>query len=94
MINPLLQEWKTPFSAPPFPDIAPSHFKPAVEEAIKSAMEEIARITDDPDLPAFDNTIAPLDSAGDTLGKITSILFNLNSAETNKELQNVAPMEG
>lgn len=90
MINPLLQEWKTPFSAPPFPDIKPSHFKPAVEEAIKSAMEEIARITDDPDLPAFDNTIAPLDSAGETLGKITSILFNLNSAETNKELQNVA----
>ena len=90
MINPLLQEWKTPFSAPPFTDIEPSHFKPAVEEAIKSAMEEIARITDDPDLPAFINTIAPLDSAGDTLGKITSILFNLNSAETNKELQNVA----
>lgn len=90
MINPLLQEWKTPFSAPPFPDIEPSHFKPAVEEAIKSAMEEIERITDNPDLPAFDNTIAALDSAGETLGKITSILFNLNSAETNKELQNVA----
>jgi len=90
MINPLLQEWKTPFSAPPFTDIEPTHFKPAVEEAIKSALEEIAKITDNPELPAFDNTVAALDSAGETLGRITSILFNLNSAETTKELQNVA----
>jgi len=90
MINPLLQEWKTPFAAPPFPDIKVSHFKPAVEEAIKSARKEISLITDSADLPTFDNTIATLDQAGNTLGRITSILFNLNSADTNKELQNVA----
>jgi peptidyl-dipeptidase Dcp len=90
MINPLLQEWKTPFAAPPFTDIKVSHFKPAVEEAIRSAMNEIALITDRTDLPTFENTIAALDRAGETLGRITSILFNLNSAETNKELQNVS----
>ena len=90
MINPLLQEWKTPFATPPFPDIKTAHFKPAAEEAIKSALKEIALITDNTDLPTFDNTIAALDQAGETLGRIGSILFNLNSAETNKELQNVA----
>ena len=42
MINPLLQEWKTPFGNTSFPDIKTSHFKPAVEEAIKSATEEIS----------------------------------------------------
>ena len=38
---------------------------------------------------SFDNTVAALDRAGEKLGKITSILFNLNSAETNKDLQAV-----
>jgi len=90
MINPLLKEWETPFGAPPFDIIKTEHFKPAVEVAIRSASEEIKAITDNNELPSFGNTIAPLDSAGETLGKISSILFNLNSAETNKELQTVA----
>jgi peptidyl-dipeptidase Dcp len=89
MINPLLQEWKTPFNTPPFPEIKTSHFKPAVEEAIRSSTEEINLITDNIEQPTFDNTIAALDRSGESLGRITSILFNLNSAETNKELQNV-----
>jgi peptidyl-dipeptidase Dcp len=90
MNNPLLQEWKTPFGAPPFDIIKTEHFKEAVEEAIKSASAEIKAITDNQEPADFYNTIAPLDKSGETLGKITSILFNLNSAETNKELQAVA----
>ena len=90
MINPLLQEWNTPFGTPPFHLIETIHFKPAVEEAIKSAANEIKIITDNNELPDFENTIASLDRAGETLGKITSLLFNLNSADTNKPLQKVA----
>ena len=90
MNNPLLQEWKTPFGTPPFNLIETIHFKPAVEEAIKSASEEIKIITNNDELPDFENTIASLDRAGETLGRITSVLFNLNSAETNKDLQAVA----
>lgn len=87
MNNPLLQKWNTPFGTPPFPKIKPSHFKPAVKESIACASVEIKKIAENPDLPDFENTIAKLDSAGETLGKISSILFNLNSAETNKKLQ-------
>lgn len=90
MNNPLLDQWNTPFGTPPFNDIKTHHFKPAVEEAIRLATEEIKLITDNNELPDFENTIASLDRAGETLGKITSILFNLNSAETNKSLQEVA----
>jgi Zn-dependent oligopeptidase len=90
MINPLLQEWDTPFSSPPFNLIEISHFKPAVEEAIKSALKEINAITENPEKPDFMNTIAALDKAGNKLDDVTSILFNLNSAETNKDLQAVA----
>ena len=53
MINPLLQEWKTPFGTPPFGIIETIHFKPAVEEAIKSATEEINAIADNPEPPDF-----------------------------------------
>jgi peptidyl-dipeptidase Dcp len=88
--NPLLKDWNTPFETPPFNTIEIKHFKPAVEEAIKLAEEEIRKITENSDLPDFENTIAALDRSGETLSKITSVLFNLNSAETNKSLQGVA----
>ena len=89
MDNPLLQKWTTPFGTPPFHLIETTHFKPAVEEAIKSAAEEIKIISENNLPPDFENTIASLDRAGETLGRITSLLFNLNSAETNKSLQRV-----
>ena len=87
--NPLLQEWKTPFGTPPFHLIKTSHFIPAINEAIKTASEEIKVITESAEAPDFENTIASLDKIGETLGKITSLLFNLNSADTNKSLQEV-----
>jgi len=89
MTNPLLQKWTTPFGTPPFHLVETTHFKPAVEEAIKSAAEEIKIISENNLPPDFENTIASLDRAGETLGRITSLLFNLNSAETNKSLQRV-----
>jgi peptidyl-dipeptidase Dcp len=90
MNNPLIQEWSTPFGTPPFHLIETNHFKPAIEEAIRIATEEIKYISESNEHPDFENTIAALDRTGDTLGKITSLLFNLNSAETNKPLQEVA----
>jgi peptidyl-dipeptidase Dcp len=90
MNNPLLLPWNTPFGTPPFHLIEIAHFKPAAEEAVKLASSEIKTITDNPEPPTFENTIATLDRAGEILGRISSILFNLNSAETNKDLQTAA----
>ena len=89
MSNPLLAEWNTPFGTPPFNIIGTNHFKPAIEEAIKIAAEEIKKIIENTEAPDFENTISTLDRSGETLGKITALLFNLNSAETNKSLQEV-----
>ena len=88
--NPLLQAWDTPFGTPPFNLIENEHFKPAIEETIKSASAEIKIIAENQAPPDFENTIAALDRAGTKLGDVTSILFNLNSAETSKELQAIA----
>lgn len=90
MTNPLLSDWKTPFATPPFDLIITTHFKPAVIEAIKTAREEINSITENIDNPTFENTVAALDKSGETLGRISSLLFNLNSAETSSDLQKVA----
>lgn len=96
MINPLLERWETPYETPPFQLIKTEHFKPATEQAIKSAEAEINQIIENPDPPDFENTIAALDLCGERLGQISSILFNLNSAETSKELmaeaQNISPV--
>ena len=90
MNNPLLEPWNTPFSSPPFDKFDPAHYLPAVETAIKYANEEISVITENPAQPDFENTIAALDKAGELLGKISAVLFNLNSADTNKDLQTAA----
>ena len=84
--NPLLES----FEAAPFSRIKAAHFKPAVEEAINITKEEIKRITDAPEEPNFRNTIEALEFSGAKLDRITSIFFNLNSAETNDEIQKVA----
>ncbi|HLN21974.1 MAG TPA: M3 family metallopeptidase [Bacteroidales bacterium] len=90
MSNPLLGKWSTPYTTPPFNEISTEHYRPAIEAAVKLAKKEIDLIADNPENPTFNNTIAALDAAGETLSGITSVLFNLNSAETSKELQQVA----
>jgi peptidyl-dipeptidase Dcp len=90
MVNPFLQKWDTPFGSPPFDKINLSHFKPAITEAIRSASEEIQAIADSTEPPDFHNTIEALENSGETIGKITPVLFNLNSAETSGELQAIA----
>ena len=84
--NPLLQD----FNTPPFSKITNADYKPAIEEAIKIAKTEIAAIVNNTDAATFDNTTVALDFTGEKLNKITSIFFNLNSAETNDEIQKIA----
>jgi peptidyl-dipeptidase Dcp len=90
MNNPLLQHWNTPYETPPFQLIGTGHFEPAIKEAIKLAEKEIVIISENPENPTFENTLAALDGTGEKLGSVSSMLFNLNSAETSTELQTVA----
>lgn len=89
MTNPLLAEFATPFESAPFHLIKTEHFLPAVTEAIDIAKGEIEKIKSE-SLPTFENTIEKLDRSGKKLGVISAIFFNLNSAETNDEIQKLA----
>lgn len=84
--NPLLE----PFNAAPFSKIKNEHFKPAFQEAIAKAKAEIDAITANEEAPTFENTLEALEFAGETLSRVSSIFFNLNSAETNEEIQKIA----
>ncbi|GGG55953.1 peptidase M3 [Croceivirga lutea] len=84
--NPLLQ----PFDQAPFSKIKNEHFKPAILKSIELARMEIDTIIENPETPTFENTIAALDYSGHQLERVTSVFFNLNSAETNDEIQKIA----
>ena len=90
MNNPLLQDFNTKHQTAPFSKIKTAHFKPAFLESIKQAKQEIDAITQNTEKPSFSNTIEALDFAGNRLDRISSIFFNLNSAETNSEIQKIA----
>lgn len=86
MNNPLL----SPFDTAPFSKIKNEHFKPAFLKAIEDTRAEIDLITDNPSVPTFENTIEALEFSGQQLDRISSVFFNLNSAETNDEIQKIA----
>ena len=88
-MNPLLEKFETPFETAPFHLLKNEHFLPAVKEAIQQAKAEINAIKSISS-PDFSNTIETLDKAGERLGIIAGIFYNLNSAETNDEIQALA----
>lgn len=88
--NPLLLEYETPFNVPPFDRIKDEHFKPAFEEALKRHNLEIDSITNNKEEPTFENTIVALENAGSLLNNVSTIFYNLNSANTNDSLQAIA----
>ncbi len=90
MNNPLLQKFNTKHTTAPFSQIKNEHFKPAFKEAIKKAKAEIGAFTNNTSVPTFENTIETLEFSGKTLKRISSVFFNLNSAETNDEIQKIA----
>ena len=86
MNNPLL----SPFDTAPFSKIKNNHFKPAFLKAIETARTEIDAINSNTDTPTFENTIETLEFSGYQLDRISNVFFNLNSAETNEEIQKIA----
>ncbi len=89
-INVLNTAFDSQFDTAPFSKIKPDDFIPAFKNAIESAKAEIDTITNNPEPPTFENTIEVLEFSGEQLDRISSIFFNLNSAETNDKIQKIA----
>ena len=78
------------FDTAPFSQIKTTDYEPAFNEAINQAKAEIQQIITNTDAPTFENTIETMAFSGMQLDRISNIFFNLNSAETNEELQKIA----
>ena len=86
----LTSTFNTKHNTAPFSQIKLEDYKPAFIENIAQAKAEIDAIITNSEAPTFENTIVALDFAGATLDRLSSIFFNLNSAETCDEMQKIA----
>ena len=89
-MNILNTPFTTPYQTPPFSRISTPMYREAILEEIEKTKKEIQAIADNPEPSDFHNTIEALEFSGEQLEVITSIFFNLNNAETNKEMQQLA----
>lgn len=88
--NPLLKPFTNKDQATPFDLIKVEHFIPAVDESIKLAKENIAKIKSTTAAPDFENTIAALEAASELPERISGIYSNLEVANADEALQALA----
>ena len=89
-MNPLNQTFSNLYNTAPFSKISNEDFLPAFKIAIDKARNEIDLIVSSNKSATFKNTIEALDFSGEELDRISSIFFNLNSAETSDAIQKIA----
>lgn len=90
MENILLKPFETKHETAPFDQVKLDDYAPAIEQAIKKAKGNIEKIKVQTEEPTFQNTIEALEWSSMDLERITSLFFNLNSAETSPEMQAMA----
>ena len=93
-INPFFEPYNTPHDTAPFDRIRLEDYEEAFMEGIRREKEQIEKIINNPERPTFDNTIISIDDEEDNyydlLGRTSSVFFNLLSAETNDDMDELA----
>lgn len=89
-MNVLTQKFTTKYDTAPFSQIKNEDFLPAFKETIEKASKEIDDIVNNTEEPTFENVIEAMSFSGYTLDRVSSTFFNLHSAETNDEIQQIA----
>lgn len=88
--NPFLQAYTSPFEVPPFDRIHESHFIPAFEAGMAEQASAVAAIYRQRSTPTFSNTIETLEKSGTLLNRVSTVFYNLNSANTNDKIKEIA----
>ena len=88
--NPLLKEWKTPFGVPPFEEIQPEDYMPALEKAIALHNKEIEAIENCKEEPSFENTIRALDRSGEALNKVMMVFGNEEAIASTEQIRKIS----
>ena len=92
--NPFLEPYGTLHDTVPFDRIQLEDYEEAFMEGIRRDNEYLDRTINNPEKPTFDNTILnPFDEGDgyyDLLDRVSTVFFNLLSAETNDEMDALA----
>ena len=92
--NPFFLPYETPHDTIPFNRIRLEHFEEAFMEGIRRDNELIEKTINNPNRPTFDNTIINEDDDEegyyDLLDRVSTVFFNLLSAETNDGMDSLA----
>lgn len=89
-INPFFKAYTNKYDAPPFDKIKMSDYMPAFEVGMRDHQMEIDEVANNTEEPTFANVIEKLEFSGELLNKVSSVFFNLNSADTNDEMDKIA----
>ena len=90
MQNTTINPFFTTYEYIPFSAIEVAHFEPAIVRGIEEELKEIDVIVNNPDAPTFENTIVALEQSGALLERVTTVMYNLLSAHTSDELEDLA----
>ncbi len=88
--NPFFKKYNTPHETVPFDRIKVEDYEPAFEKGMKEQIEEIRKITGNKQPATFENTIAAFERSGELLSRVSSVFYNMNSAETNDEIMAIS----
>ena len=92
--NPFFEQYNTVHETVPFGDFNLADVEEAFVEGIKRDDELIEKITNNPEKPTFDNTIIYREEGKEhyysVLDKVSTAFFNLLSADTNDEMDQLA----
>jgi len=91
--NPFFEPYNTPHDTVPFDRIRLEDYEEAFLEGIRRDNEQIEKTINNPEKPTFDNTIINTEEDEgyyDLLSRVSTVFFNLLSAETNDEMDALA----
>ncbi|WP_423738259.1 M3 family metallopeptidase [Christiangramia salexigens] len=96
MKNPMLSDWTGPYQGvSAFDEMNVEIIKPAIRKGIKLHLAEIDKITENPEAANFENTIIPLEEAGNDLERVFVYygIFssNISTPEFRKVQKELAP---
>ncbi len=92
-VNPFFESYNTPHDTVPFDRIRIEDYEEAFMEGIRRDNEQIEKTINNPERPTFDNTIINTEEDEgyyDLLSRVSTVFFNLLSAETNDEMDALA----
>ncbi len=89
-MNPFFTTYNTPHETVPFDKITIDDFEPAIMKGIEEEDKVIEAIVNNPQAATFENTVEALENSGELLQKVTEVFFNLISAETTDEMDELA----